>query len=144
MTLCFIILIVGHTVADFFFQTDKQATNKSSSNAALFEHVCTYSGVLFSFAWIACFLFLLNAPELILPIDSFSQYVAYSFLLAICFTLVNGACHFITDYITSRLTTYFYKQDKRHEFFCVIGVDQAAHMITLIGSFSLIMASVVV
>lgn len=47
------------------------------------------------------------------------------------FALINGIAHFITDYITSRVTSSLWKQEKRHWFFVVIGLDQAIHMTTL-------------
>ena len=63
------------------------------------------------------------------------------------FALANGACHFVTDYVTSRMTsklwfidvkpfemypgTFTVKLDekKRHNFFVVIGADQVLHYI---------------
>ena len=51
------------------------------------------------------------------------------------FALVNGAAHFITDFITSRLTSYLWKHEERHWFFTVIGLDQAIHMTTLLLTF---------
>jgi len=48
------------------------------------------------------------------------------------FALVNGAAHFITDWITSRITSKLWEQKEVHWFFAVIGFDQAIHMTTLI------------
>jgi len=47
------------------------------------------------------------------------------------FALVNGVLHFITDFITSRVASYFHKKDEIHWFFVVIGFDQAIHLSTL-------------
>lgn len=44
------------------------------------------------------------------------------------FALLNGAMHWITDFCTSRATTYLWKKEERHWFFVVIGLDQAIHM----------------
>lgn len=46
----------------------------------------------------------------------------------IVFALVNGVLHFVTDWYTSRVSSCFWKQEKRHAFFLVVGFDQAVHM----------------
>lgn len=48
------------------------------------------------------------------------------------YALVNAAAHFVTDAISSRMTTKLWKAGKRHWFFVVIGADQALHMTALI------------
>ena len=41
-------------------------------------------------------------------------------LISFKFALINGLCHFITDYITSRITSNLWKNNKRHSFFVTI------------------------
>jgi hypothetical protein len=48
------------------------------------------------------------------------------------FALVNAGAHFVTDAISSRMTTALWKKQQRHWFFVVIGADQAAHMTVLL------------
>lgn len=48
------------------------------------------------------------------------------------FAIANGLAHWLTDYCSSKATTYLYKKEQRHWFFVVIGLDQAIHMATLV------------
>jgi len=54
------------------------------------------------------------------------------------FALLNGAVHWVVDYITSRITSYLWSIGERHWFFVTIGVDQAIHLTTLVLSIPLI------
>ena len=53
------------------------------------------------------------------------------------YALINGVLHFITDYITSRITKRLWAEKKVGLFFKVIGFDQAIHMSTLFGTYYL-------
>jgi len=48
------------------------------------------------------------------------------------YALLAGMLHFIVDFITARMTTYFWSKEQRHWFFVTIGCDQAIHMTCLI------------
>lgn len=89
-----------HWMADFIFQTDKMAINKSTSIRWLSSHVLAYSAFFLPFG--------------------------------IKFALINGAAHFVTDFCTSRATSYLWKKGDRHNFFVVIGFDQALHLTILL------------
>ena len=99
----FIYVIWVHWIADFIFQTDKMAMNKSTSWKWLSSHVAVYTLPLFLWGW--------------------------------RFALFNGATHLFVDAVTSRATTYLWKKGDRHNFFVVIGLDQAIHVTLLFVSF---------
>jgi hypothetical protein len=94
-----LVLIWIHFIADFVFQTDKMALNKSKSNKWLGIHVLVYSCPFLVFGW--------------------------------KFALITGCLHFVTDYFTSRGTSYLWRKEMRHWFFVLIGFDQAIHLTTL-------------
>ena len=50
------------------------------------------------------------------------------------FALLNGCIHFLVDWYTSRLSSYMWEKGRVHDFFTVIGADQAIHMFTLVIS----------
>lgn len=51
------------------------------------------------------------------------------------FALVNLVGHFVTDWCTSRVTKWAWKNNKMATFWDTIGLDQAIHMTTLIGTY---------
>lgn len=105
-----IYILFVHYVADFIFQTNWMALNKSKSNLALLSHVATYSVLLF------------------VGLSLYFGLTSNVFLLV----LINGFAHFTTDYITSRMNAYFWTHEKRSYFWWTIGGDQFLHQSTLI------------
>lgn len=112
------IIIWTHWIADFVFQIDQMARNKSKCNKALMWHIRWYSAILFVGA-----LFLFK----------------FDIVSAFLFALVNGIVHFYVDYFTSRKSSKLHAEGKlgsdkfpNFGFFAVIGLDQAIHMSTLV------------
>lgn len=52
------------------------------------------------------------------------------------FAVINAVAHFATDWITSRITKRLWANSEVHWFFVVIGLDQAIHFTTLIGTYA--------
>ena len=97
-----------HWVADFLFQSRKIAERKSKDLNALVEHCIIYTCVM---------VILLVAIDL---------------EMASKIAIVNGGAHLIIDGITSKITTYYYTNNKIHAFFSTIGFDQFLHTCVLI------------
>lgn len=109
MLAAFLFLLLVHWFADFVLQTDWQAQNKSKNNEALTHHVLVYT---------ACLL----AGSLMIGLPA---------LVALTFTIFNGAFHFATDWFTSRWAAEMHRKGDRHNFFVVVGLDQLIHQLTL-------------
>ena len=105
-----------HWVADFIFQTDEMARNKSTSNAWLFKHAIAYTGGL-----MLCWLLIATV--------SFSSLFHWIW--------INGATHFCVDYVTSRVSSRYYQKGNIHRFFIVVGFDQFVHAATLLITYGL-------
>lgn len=112
------LIIFYHWLGDFIFQTDDMARNKSKSNKWLGKHVLVYS------LWI-------SPPALIAD----WQTPGYN---AALFVGINGLAHFAIDYVSSRITSKLWAKGDVHNFFVVVGLDQALHMVTLVASFKFI------
>lgn len=55
--------------------------------------------------------------------------------LGVEFALLNCAIHGLVDAITSNITKRLWAKGDRHNFFVVIGLDQAIHLTTLFYTF---------
>jgi len=108
-------IFIVHFLADFVFQTSQMATGKSKSLKWLSIHVSVYALVsLISFFIIAKFL------------DNY--YMAFVWWIG------NVALHFVTDFITSKVTSKFWESKNYRLFFVMIGFDQLIHNLCLIGT----------
>ena len=117
-----VFLLVIHYIADFLCQTREMATNKSTSLKWLTYHVLTYTMVL-AFSMSAFMFFTAeNAGETIMTVW--------------VFTIVNGVLHWCTDFVTSKGTTHFYKQENWYGFFGLLGLDQLIHTVTLLLTYN--------
>lgn len=116
--LTLLILFFAHWFADFVQQTDEMAINKSTSLKALLWHVTIYTSWL-----VVC----LSAGNFIFGVT----------MVTWQFALFNFGAHFVTDFFTSRITSYYWKNGNRHAFFVTIGADQFLHAAALILSWAI-------
>ena len=114
--------LLVHWVADFVLQTERMALRKSTSKYYLGMHVTVYSVTTILAWWLLFSIVGLDA--------TFLQYLLAGTAIFVM--------HFITDYITSRITGKYYKAKKTHEFFVTIGFDAFLHYCQLFLVFNFI------
>jgi hypothetical protein len=100
-----ITLLILHWIFDFKFQSPMMSLNKSKSFWWLSIHCTVYS---------------LLAFMLFKPIQE-----------TLIIYLILFVSHFIIDGISSRITSWLWKKNEVHYFFCVIGFDQILHYAVL-------------
>lgn len=115
-----LVLFWSHFIADFLCQSDKMAVNKSTSNYWLGVHGASYTvGLIMSYMM------------LVILAMVFPFLIPFMVKLPFTYFILNGILHTMVDYGTSRWTSHLWKNEKRHAFFSVVGLDQAIHMTIL-------------
>ncbi len=117
-----VFLLTLHYVADFLCQTREMATKKGSSILWLSIHVLTYT---FCFGGVFGFYLLWS--------ESMSD---KSVMEINTFIILNGILHWVTDFLTSKLTSYFYKKENMYGFFSIVGLDQLIHATTILLTYN--------
>lgn len=100
-----IMILLIHFLADFGLQTNEQATQKSVDNKQLAYHVGVYSAV-----WLIAGISILGKVD-----------------KAIAFAMITFICHFLTDYVTSRIGKPYWEKKDLHNGFVIVGFDQILH-----------------
>ena len=132
-----LVIVAIHWIADFIYQAEAWATNKSKSNSALLKHTVTYS-LITTFLWALAFPTSYDFPN-ILKIHDGYQNLVYVFLITFCL-------HTITDYFTSRVVSHKFANKEygtpipNSGAFTVIGFDQVLHYLQLFGTYYLFFA----
>ncbi len=122
------IIIIGlfvHYAADFVFQTDWQARNKSVNSIALIDHVVIYSTTW----WIVMFIVMWSV-KYTFPAAAF---------MSMFFAGITFLFHICTDYFTSRAAKKYFDSGNAHNGFVVIGFDQILHYLQLYYTYKLLM-----
>ena len=109
----YIILLFFHWIGDYLLQTNRMAKLKSERIDWLTFHALAYSvalsaGALFLFPW----------------------------KIALGFIALNASLHWVTDFVTSRASSYF--KNNPRIFYPIIGFDQFLHAAALILSYDAI------
>ena len=126
-------IIFAHWVSDFVLQSHWMATNKSKNWLALGAHAAVYTvSFCLIMLLLSAFVAFNETGEVrhaifVLAPSAFATWIA-----------LNGALHFVTDAVTSRITSYFWAKNDAHNFFVVIGLDQMIHYFCLFGTFVLL------
>jgi|TARA_B100001094_G_scaffold333184_1_gene409329 hypothetical protein len=104
-------IIIAHWIGDFLLQNEKMALGKSSSNKLLTIHVAIWTTTM---------------AVITIPLG-----------LPVVWVLLMGVLHWIQDYITSRLNSYYAKIKNNEMFWNMIGTDQMLHYIIMFLSLHL-------
>lgn len=113
-------IIVIHWIADFIFQDEKWALGKSKNWADLFKHTSTYM-----WFWFLMWYFL-------------------PYHLTLLFMVITFVAHTATDYVTSRIVSKMFKENKLGSpipnlgAFTMIGFDQILHYVQLFLTYYLL------
>ena len=128
----YLIIIVIHYIADFIFQDEEWAKNKSSSIKALLKHTLMYT-----YVWVGFIIFI--------PSNIFNIFGYKTILLFITvFPVITFLCHTVTDYFTSRVVKRLFEEKKygssipNFGAFTMIGFDQVLHYIQLFATYDFI------
>ena len=96
-----------HWIGDFVCQTQWMAENKSNRVWPLTVHVATYTATIWAGLVFASHWHIIAITQM---------------------ALLNGGLHWITDFCTSKFTSYFKREHNIHAFFATIGFDQFIHI----------------
>jgi Protein of unknown function (DUF3307) len=107
----FVALLAVHWLGDFVLQSRWMSVNKSKRLDALSLHAVTYTATL------------MVGSGLVLGLHPVG--------LLVLFVGANGVLHFATDFVTSRITSRLWCQQREHDFFVMVGLDQLVHQVTL-------------
>ena len=113
--------LISHWVADFIFQKDEDARNKSKSLKHLASHIKDYA-IVFGLLTLA-------------PLQALLSYTTTNYyLLILAFLATNIITHLGIDYVTSKITSKLWAEGKVHEFFVIVGLDQLLHTAIIVLS----------
>lgn len=125
----YIIIIIIHWIADFIFQDEEWANNKSTNNTALLKHT-----IIYSLLWFIPIIFLMD--------DNLSS--KEYFIGGSLFVIITFIFHTLTDYFTSKIVSkqfkkgYFGSKIPNFGAFTTIGFDQVLHYMQLFLTYKLL------
>lgn len=110
-----LILIIGHWLSDFIFQTTEDTFNKTNKNI-LSIHSLEYSTLISVIVGI-------NMLAGIIVTDKWYYIIG--------FFISTFILHYIIDYLTSKLSKIYWDKKDRFGYFSTIITDQLVHLILL-------------
>jgi hypothetical protein len=126
-------ILLTHFIADFLCQTRTMATQKSKSLYWLSVHVLTYT-VVTLIGWVTFLTINDGYPD-----KGFMDVLLRIFVtvwdIGVPLVIITFITHWVTDFCTSKLTTYLWSKKEEWKFFAVIGFDQLIHATTLLGTY---------
>ena len=129
-------IIFIHWVADFIFQAEEWAVNKSKNFKALIRHTAMYSFIW----WIVIFIFSFWGNHFGGPtIEQLGWSPSMAF-----FPFITFVTHTITDYFTSKIVSKKFANNHlgsaipNFGAFSIIGLDQVLHYIQLFTTYYLL------
>lgn len=115
-------LLVSHWIGDFLLQNNWMAMNKSKMFKPLVVHTIVYSLFMMLSLYVICNVFF--------NINNIDDIFLFGVSMFITHTLI--------DFVTSKITTYFYNKKQYRMFFDTIGLDQLLHYFTIFLTFKYI------
>lgn len=111
-----IVLILGHWVSDYVFQSTQKISFKGKNNKLLINHSIEYTSSMTGFIILA------------LLFNVLSQNLWY---YIINFWIIIFTLHYIVDYFTSKLSIKTWNENNKADYFSIIITDQMFHLIIL-------------
>jgi hypothetical protein len=116
----FFVLLFGHFLGDYVFQTRWQSLHKRDSLEALFRHVFTYAATI-----TAAFVVGVTTMQVAVP------FLLYS---AAVFFVVMFLAHGLVDFIATRVYSRLWERSQFKAFFSVVGFEQMLHQYLLLAA----------
>lgn len=126
-----LLALLIHTIADFVFQDEKWAKNKSKDFDQLLNHTLTYSAF-----WFMCGVIYIIFEMLYLDLNV--DIACHHMRLNLIFSTITFLAHTTTDYFSSKITSRQYLAGHwgsaipNFGFFTTIGFDQWLHFLQLL------------
>lgn len=114
----FFVLLFGHFLADYVFQSRWQSLNKATNPKALALHCLTYGLTM-----MASFIIGVTTMQVTVP------FLLYS---AIVFFIAIFSVHFVVDLISTKVYNFLWKKGQYKAFFSVVGFEQLIHQYILL------------
>jgi hypothetical protein len=114
----YFVLLFGHFLGDYVFQSRLQSLHKGHNLGALLLHVASYAGIMTAAFWVGVVTMQVTMPFLL-----------YS---AIVFFVAVFATHFVVDFLATRVYNYLWTEHKYKAFFSVVGFEQLLHQYVLL------------